>query len=298
MSEIKLYNQDCFEFLKNYSGDKFDLVLTDPPYGNMKGLRDNLEWDDKMDFQEIFNLLNNVTRKNSKVLLFCQEPLTSQLITTYQTFFKFNYKLIWKKNNCGNAFNAKKAHLNYYEEILVFTKKFDTDFMKELRDYALLIRNYLQTKNFNKNTSYEYRKKLAHFYAAESVQFSLCSKEAYDYLIEKYNIDLLPFYKTYEELVELKKSLTFYPTFNLQENEKFKSNVLEYKKPNVYLHPTQKPVDLLEDLIKTFTNENDSVLDFTMGSGSTGVACKNTNRNFTGVELKEEYFKIAQERIK
>ena len=63
------------------------------------------------------------------------------------------------------------------------------------------------------------------------------------------------------------------------------------------IHPTQKPVALLEYLIKTYTNENDTVLDFTMGSGSTGVACKNTNRNFTGIELDNNYFQIATKRI-
>ena len=62
-------------------------------------------------------------------------------------------------------------------------------------------------------------------------------------------------------------------------------------------HPTQKPVDLMEYLIKTYTNEGETVLDFTMGSGTTGVACKNLNRKFIGIELDEEYFKIAQERI-
>lgn len=63
------------------------------------------------------------------------------------------------------------------------------------------------------------------------------------------------------------------------------------------LHPTQKPVDLLEYLIRTYTNENDLVLDFTMGSGSTGVACINTNRKFIGVEINEKYFNIAEDRI-
>jgi len=62
-------------------------------------------------------------------------------------------------------------------------------------------------------------------------------------------------------------------------------------------HPTQKPVALMEYLIKTYTNENETVLDFTMGSGSTGVACKNLNRDFIGIELDENYFNIAQERI-
>ena len=64
------------------------------------------------------------------------------------------------------------------------------------------------------------------------------------------------------------------------------------------LHPTQKPVPLLEYLIRTYTNEGETVLDFTMGSGSTGVACVNTNRNFIGIELDENYFKIAENRIK
>lgn len=63
------------------------------------------------------------------------------------------------------------------------------------------------------------------------------------------------------------------------------------------LHPTQKPVALLEYLIKTYTLENETVLDFTMGSGSTGVACKNLNRNFIGIEKEEKYFNIAKERI-
>jgi len=63
------------------------------------------------------------------------------------------------------------------------------------------------------------------------------------------------------------------------------------------LHPTQKPVTLLEYLVKTYTNEGDTVLDNTMGSGTTGVACKNLNRNFIGIELDEKYFNIAKERI-
>ena len=63
------------------------------------------------------------------------------------------------------------------------------------------------------------------------------------------------------------------------------------------LHPTQKPVALMEYLIKTYTNENEIVLDFTMGSGSTGVAAKNLNRGFIGIELDDKYFEIAKERI-
>ena len=76
--------------------------------------------------------------------------------------------------------------------------------------------------------------------------------------------------------------------------------IIEFSKANNKdsgLHPTQKPVALLEYLIKTYTNEGELVLDFTMGSGSTGVACMNTNRRFIGIELDENYFNIAKERI-
>ncbi len=68
-------------------------------------------------------------------------------------------------------------------------------------------------------------------------------------------------------------------------------------KLNGTIHPTQKPVALLEYLIKTYTNEGDTVLDFTMGSGSTGVACMNTNRKFIGIEKDQKYFEIAKKRI-
>ena len=128
--------------------------------------------------------------------------------------------------------------------------------------------------------------------------------------------------------------LVFYkhlPTYNPQgiiPVENGKERTLNYRLPNVYgkqklvmppqkytnypgdiirynmdkycskrIHPTQKPVDLLEYLIKTYTNEGDVVLDNCMGSGSTGVACINTNRDFIGYELDENYFNIAKERI-
>ena len=75
--------------------------------------------------------------------------------------------------------------------------------------------------------------------------------------------------------------------------------ILEFKRDILTsnLHPTQKPVALLEYLIKTYTNENEMVLDFTMGSGSTGIAAVNTNRNFIGIELSESYYNIAMNRI-
>ena len=79
--------------------------------------------------------------------------------------------------------------------------------------------------------------------------------------------------------------------------ERYPIDIIKFKKDSG-LHPTQKPVELLEYLIKTYTNEGETVLDNCMGSGSTGVACINTNRNFIGYELNEEYFNIAQNRLR
>lgn len=83
------------------------------------------------------------------------------------------------------------------------------------------------------------------------------------------------------------------------DTKKYPKSIVKFPRPAscVMIHPTQKPVELLEWLIKTYTNENDLVLDNCMGSGSTGVACINTNRNFIGYELDEHYFQIAKERI-
>ena len=85
----------------------------------------------------------------------------------------------------------------------------------------------------------------------------------------------------------------------IQTKTGYPRQIINYGMHNVgQKHPTQKPVLLMEYLIKTYTNENETVLDFTMGSGSTGVAAKNLNRNFIGIEKDEKYFKIAEQRIK
>ena len=83
----------------------------------------------------------------------------------------------------------------------------------------------------------------------------------------------------------------------VQKYTNYPNNLLQFNSELKTVHPTQKPVNLLEYLIKTYTKEGETVLDNCMGSGSTGVACINTNRNFIGIELDENYFNIAKERI-
>jgi site-specific DNA-methyltransferase (adenine-specific) len=92
------------------------------------------------------------------------------------------------------------------------------------------------------------------------------------------------------------ETLGKYELTNKSEYKNYPRTILQFKSERG-CHPTQKPIALLEYLIRTYTNEGETVLDFTMGSGSTGVACVNTNRNFIGIELDEGYFNIAKNRI-
>ncbi len=102
--------------------------------------------------------------------------------------------------------------------------------------------------------------------------------------------------KNTSELKYHRDSQTQHTTGYKCKKENYPTTILDFKSENG-LHPTQKPVALLEYLIKTYTLENETVLDFTMGSGSTGVACKNLNRNFIGIEKDKTYFEIAKKRI-
>ena len=101
------------------------------------------------------------------------------------------------------------------------------------------------------------------------------------------------------DLFSVVKSGKFKRGNNIGGKQRYPKHLIEFSNASRknHFHPTQKPTDLLEYLIRTYTNEGETVLDFTMGSGSTGVACVNTNRNFIGIELDEGYFQIAKQRI-
>ena len=105
-------------------------------------------------------------------------------------------------------------------------------------------------------------------------------------------------YKCKNGKITTKNYGDFYGSWDTENKtgERYPVDIIKFNKEKG-LHPTQKPVPLLEYLIKTYTDDGDTVLDFTMGSGSTGVACANTSRNFIGIELDENYFNIASKRI-
>jgi site-specific DNA-methyltransferase (adenine-specific) len=103
--------------------------------------------------------------------------------------------------------------------------------------------------------------------------------------------------ETCGDVVATKNSINYTIKSTNKTGKMFPNSILDFKADTNKKHPTQKPIALMEYLIKTYTNENETVLDFTMGSGSTGVACKNLNRNFIGIEMDDKYFEIAKNRI-
>jgi site-specific DNA-methyltransferase (adenine-specific) len=295
-----------------------DLILTDLPYGNMNtdgGRKLGINgWDFAIEPEKVYEIANRILRKNGKMILFSQEPYTSQMINKAIPNIPFSYRAIWEKDNFANALGTKVNMVSFYEDVLMFSKpspKLDFNKSNPLRN---LMNKYVDKygkdyliKLFENEGRYT-SELSARVHASYKFGFNggfridLMTESLYSYLsdfiaFEEEYSELKRVYDLHHEKVKQELNEKYLSTFNLWEGNKYKSNILKYKKDYDGYHPTQKPVLLLEDLIKTFSNEKDLVVDLTMGSGSTGVACKNTNRNFIGIEKDEKYFKIAQERI-
>ena len=290
---------DCLDRMKEIESGSVDLIVCDLPYGTMKGANldgwagAKTDWDTVIDTDLIMQESNRVLRKNGKMALFAQHPFTYELINKSIPNLPFNYSMIWEKDHFANALAAKKAPVNYFEDILVFSKTHDHEGLHPLRNYFKLVFDFI---GLTKKSIIDKIGQCAdHTFRVNSTQYGLCTENTYNKLILEFNINSMGGFKLFSELEEVNS--VFNSVFNLWEGKKFKSNILKYKKDYEGLHPTQKPVLLLEDLIKTYSNEGNLILDMTMGSGSTGVACKNLNRKFIGIEMDEIYFNIAKNRI-
>jgi site-specific DNA-methyltransferase (adenine-specific) len=296
---IDLYKGDCLIESDKIESGSVDLILTDLPYGNMNtdgGRKLGINgWDLAIEPKKVYEIANRILRKNGKMVLFSQNPYTTKLITEAIPNISFNYRATWEKDNLANALGVKRNMVSFTEDVLVFSKKYDLEGLHPLRLYFKSVMEFIGLKLKQINTKLGHRR-AEHCFYLDSTQFGLCTEKTYLELIEVFGINKMQGFKPFEEIEKM--DLKYRATFNLWEGKKYKSNILKYKKDYTGHHPTQKPILLLEDLIKTFSNENDLVVDLTMGSGSTGVACVNTNRNFIGIEKDDKYFEIAEQRIK
>jgi site-specific DNA-methyltransferase (adenine-specific) len=302
---MQLFNGDCLEVMSRLPSGSVDLILCDPPYGTVDnicssdtfshGMKGKTGWDVAIDPAALFEHYERLLRMNGALILFSQEPYTSRLITNAHGNIPFSYRMVWFKDHFANALIAKKAPVSYFEDIVIFFKKYDTTGAHPLREYSLKVLQHCGG-NLKAVNAHLGHRRAEHFFYVESTQFGLCTAETYAQLCDVYDIAAEPWFKTFAQLEY--DDRRFARRFNLPDGKKFMSNVLQFRKDYTGLHPTQKPVALMEYLIRTYTNPGDVVLDNTMGSGTTGVAAANTGRKFIGIERDPDYFAIAQQRIR
>ena len=302
-TQIITWLGDCHELLKNIADNSIDAIVCDPPYGTMATISNSnsggfkncdYTWDIGLNWELIFTELLRICKLNSNILLFSQDRLTIELMKQPHNNIVYCHRLIWDKGKAANFLNSTAAPLNETEDILIFRKKYDTT-DSLVRQYSKKILDY--TKKTSKDIERDLGNRTAeHFLRWNSTQHSLPSETCYNKLIELYKINEMDGFLNFDELKKI--GITKHSTFNIPQNENFVSNIIRGRNTaNYKMHPTEKPTGLLERLIKIYTNEGDTVLDFTMGSGSTGLACKLLSRNFIGIEKREDYFNIAKTRI-
>lgn len=253
-----LMEGDCLEKMKLIPNDSIDLILCDLPYGVTK-----CKWDSVIDIDELWKEYKRIIKKPTGVIaLFAQQPFTSLIIS--KCFELFKYNIFWKKNRVTQFLLANYRPMKCIEEICVFSYGGAAAASRKTGNMTYnpqgLIPKVVKKKNSKKRIG-KMLNQLHHL----GPNNKLTSNTEYEQKFTNYP----------KELVE----------FNI------------VSKKEATKHETQKPVELLEYLIKTYSNEGEVVLDNAMGSGSTGVACINTNRKFIGIELKNEYFNLAFKRI-
>lgn len=323
---IKLYKGDCLEIMKDIPDNSVDLVLIDPPYNIGKAKWD--KWKTVNEYVEfmgkVFLEIQRVLKDNGSFYFFHNDFIQMVELQNFinkNTNFIFKQMLIWDKFNGSkwNQLNAivfsetNRIYSKQAEYCLYYTFQDETGLKSVDNDLNLYkpIRDYFANERKKTNLSYKELNKLmgvasngggmaSNILTSYKLGWTFPTKEKYELLqttgiCQKPYEELRQEYESlrqgYENLRQEYESLRY--TFNNQNI----SSVIQHKPIKQNGHITPKPVALLETLIKTSSNENDVVLDCFMGSGSTGVACKHTNRNFIGIELDDNYFEIAKKRI-
>ncbi len=326
VSKPVLLHGDCLVESDNIEDYSVDLILTDLPYGTTA-----CDWDEIIPFEPMWKMFYRVLRPNGFVVLTASQPFTSKLVGS--NIGNFSHNWVWNKKRGTGHLLAKKRPMMASEDIIVFTNEHSHDFTfrSPLRKYAIDLFDYIRK---TKKQIFEDmgNQSVCHFMRTGSTQFRLCTEKCYTDLIRLYDIDEMGGFIGFEKLKtdNLNWLESFPRTYNPQmrerdnprqsklkaskntcygnlENydgeilrERYPINIIEFNKSghsNMLHHQAQKPIELLEYLIKTYTDEGMIVFDATMGSGTTGVACKNLGRNFIGIELDDKYFELATKRI-
>lgn len=263
----KIYNEECLEGMKKIEDKSIDMILCDLPYEVTA-----LKWDKIIPLDELWEQYERVIKDNGAIVLTATQPFTSKLVMSNPKLFK--YEWIWEKQKASNFMSAKYQPLKYHENVLVFGKgrvNYHPQKYKVLEIEEIMEMNKKELMSLMKFKDYDRFGKVDR---RKTINDSVVAKD--DIVMKKGSIN-----KRYKD------SEYRYPKSVLKIN----------KEINGLIHPTQKPVALFEYLINTYTNENETVLDNCMGSGTTAIAAINTNRNFIGFELDEDYYNASLDRI-
>jgi len=263
--KFNLFEGDCLEIMNEIEDNSVDLILADLPYGTTdrsgkKGSR-IFKWDSVIPLDQLWEHYRRVLKRNGTAVLTADQPFTSQLVMSNLEWFK--YEWVWKKSRTTGFFTANYRPMKCTEDILVFSEGgAAAASAKSKKGNMTYNPQGLIEKRVKKKNS---RKRLGKILGVEE-------------FVGKNNKMLGD--------SEYEQKYTNYPT-----------EILEFKIENDTNHPTQKPVTLMEYLIRTYSNEGETVLDNVMGSGTTGIAAVRAQRNFIGIEKEREFFNLAVDRI-
>jgi hypothetical protein len=314
---MQLMLGDCLERMGEIPDGSVDMVLCDLPYGTTA-----CKWDAVIPFDLLWAHYHRVTKPNAAIVLTSSQPFTSALVMSNPGMFRYSW--VWEKEQGVNFLAAKKNPMKVHEDILVFyldeaEVKGRSPKFKQLRDYFVRERERLGL------TSSDVKRLLGNdmgsHYFTGGVQWTLPTHENYvklqasggfhrdwhemkrqfDHIAEDCRIPYrpqmtegAPYVSGLGSSGDVTGNVRKVRTVN--DGRRYPRSIQRFNR-ETGLHPTQKPVALMEYLIRTYTNERDTVLDNTMGSGTTGVACINTGRRFIGIERDPDYFAIAETRL-
>ena len=263
--ENTLVNADCLEAMKYIPDKSIDCIITDLPYGTTA-----CSWDTIIPFEKLWEQYHRIIKDDGAIVLFGSEPFSSYL--RLSNIKNFRYDWIWEKQKAANFLSAKNQPLKYHEIISVFSKNTHRYYPQkykvlEFEDILKMNKNELktvfETKDYDRYGKVDRRKNLNN---------QIENNILYGITIER--------------------------TRSRDDGFRNPKSVLKINKEvNTNVHPTQKPLKLLEYLVKTYTLEGDLVLDSCMGGGTTCLACKNLNRKYIGIEKEEKYYNISVERL-
>ena len=218
----------------------------------------SIDWDKVLDFDQMWKELDRIVKPNGNTIIFGSQPFSSLVICS--NIKNFKYELVWNKNKCGSPGLAKKRPQKVHENIMVFQRKPKGATYNPIMEKGDAYKRKSKKKDEEGNPVGYGSNKNTHGYGFGNKKMMKSSNKGIRY-----------------------------PKSILHASRNFSAQLT--------VHPTQKPSILLNWLIMTYSNEGDTVMDFTMGSGSCGVSAKLTGREFIGIELEKEYYDIAVKRI-